>query len=247
MTYHVKLEIFEGPLDLLLRLIRREELEIAAVSLAAVTDQYLAYLEQLEEIDPGAMASFLEIAAQLVLIKSRYLLPRPADKSIDEEEEDPAEALAQRLREYARFKEVARTLRQREAQGLRTFVRMAPPPDLPRRVDLGDVSVGDLLAALREALDEHPAPPVSEIVEPITVTMEERIGVIRRTLRGNRPVPFQSLLRDCRSRTEIIITFLGLLELMKAREVIVRQDTLFGEIMVERINSTSGHSAAWPG
>ncbi len=233
MTYRVELEVFEGPLDLLLRLIRREELEVTAVSLAAVTDQYLAYMERLQEIDPGAMASFLEVAAQLVLIKSRHLLPRPAAKQPDEDEEDPAEELARRLREYAQFKEAAQSLRNREAQGLRAYVRVAPPPDLPRRVELDDVSVDDLLTAVRRALDEHPAPPVSEVVEPIAVTMEERIAAIRRALREGRPVSFQSLLQDCCSRIEVIVTFLGLLELMKAGEVVTRQEALFGEIVVE--------------
>ncbi|MFQ5855338.1 MAG: segregation and condensation protein A [Anaerolineae bacterium] len=239
MTYRVKLEVFEGPLDLLLQLIRRAELEITAISLATVTDQYLAYMEQLQEIDPGALASFLEVAAQLVLIKSRHLLPRPADDQIDEEE-DPAEVLASRLREYAQFKEAAQVLRGREAQGLRAYVRVAPPPDLPRRVDLGDVSIGELLAAVREALDAQPTTPVSEVVEPITVTMEERIGVMRRALLGSRRVSFQALLRDCRSRIEIIVTFLGLLELMKAGEVVVRQDTLFGEITIELVRAVTG-------
>ncbi len=234
MTYRVELEVFEGPLDLLLKLIRREELAVTAVSLAAVTDQYLAHMERLQAIDPGAMASFLEVAAQLVLIKSRHLLPRPADEQPDEDEADPGEALAERLREYAQFKEAAQSLRNREAQGLRAYVRVAPPPDLPRRVELGDVSVEDLLAAVREALDEHPAPPVSDVVEPVTVTMEDRVRVIRGALRQGRPVSFQSLLRDCRSRVEVIVTFLGLLELMKAGEAVARQDALFGEIVIER-------------
>lgn len=233
MTYQVKLEVFEGPLDLLLSLIRRQELEITAISLAAVTDQYLSYMDQLQTLDPGALASFLEVAAQLVLIKSRYLLPRPAHPQPDEDEADPAEVLAQRLREYAQFKEAAQVLRGREAQGLRAYVRVAPPPALPRRVDLGDISIEDLLAAVREALDAQPAPPVSEVVEPVTVTIDQRIEVIRRVLRSGRPVSFQSLLRDCRSRIEIIVTFLGLLELMKAGEVLARQPVLFGEIVIE--------------
>ncbi len=233
MTYQVKLEVFEGPLDLLLSLIRRQELEITAISLAAVTDQYLAYMEQLQEIDPGAVASFLEVAAQLVLIKSRSLLPRPAGDRAEEAEEDPAEVLAQRLREYAQFKEAAQALRSREARGLRAYVRVAPPPELPRRVDFGDVSLEDLLAAVREALDARPsAPPVSEVVEPVTVTIDERIRAIRQALSDGQSVTFRFLLHDCRSRIEIIVTFLGLLELMKAREVAVRQDALFGEITI---------------
>lgn len=241
MTYRVELEVFEGPLDLLLKLIRREELAVTAVSLAAVTDQYLAHMERLQAIDPGAMASFLEVAAQLVLIKSRHLLPRPAGEQPDEDEADPAEELARRLREYAQFKAAAQSLRNREARGLRAYVRVAPPPDLPRRVELGDVSVEDLLAAVREALDEHPAPPVSDVVEPVTVTMEDRVRVIRGALRQGRPVSFQSLLRDCRSRVEVIVTFLGLLELMKAGEAVARQDALFGEIVVDRPVTEAGN------
>lgn len=251
MTYRVQLEVFEGPLDLLLQLIRREELEITAISLAAVTDQFLAYVEQLHATDDAinpkrqaAMASFLEVAAQLLLIKSRELLPRSADARTEEDEEDPAELLAQRLREYAQFKEAAVTLKQRDSAGLRSFVRVAPPPDLPRRVDLGGVSVEDLLAAVQAALDEHPAPPVSDVVEPVTVTIDQRIERIRSVLRTQGPVSFRSLLRDCQSRIEIIVTFLGLLELMKAGEVVAAQPELFGEIIVQAaapVDRPQGH------
>lgn len=230
--YEVRLEVFEGPLDLLLTLIRRQELEITAVSLAAVTDQYLAYLERLQEIDPGALAAFLEVAAQLVLIKSRSLLPRPQREAGGEEEEDLAEALAERLREYARFKAAAQALRERSERGLRAYVRLAPPPALPRRVDLGGVSLEDLLAAVREALEVRPMPSVAEVVEPIPVTIEERIAAIRRALRRTARVSFRHLLADCTSRIEVITTFLALLELIKQREISVTQEELFGEIIV---------------
>ncbi len=233
-TYQVRLEVFEGPLDLLLTLIRRQELEITAVSLAAVTDQYLAYLERLQEIDPGALASFLEVAAQLVLIKSRTLLPRPQREVHEEDGEDPAEVLAQRLREYAQFKTAAQALRERSERGLRAYVRVAPPPALPRRVDLGEVSLEDLLAAVREALDEKPMPPLSQVVEPIRVTIEERIAAIHRSLARAPRVSFRSLLADCTSRIEVVITFLALLELIKQRQVVVSQEKLFGEILVSR-------------
>ncbi len=231
--YEVHLEVFEGPLDLLLTLIRRQELEITAVSLAAVTDQYLAYLERLQEIDPGALAAFLEVAAQLVLIKSRSLLPRPQRETGEEdEEEDLAEALAERLREYARFKAAAQALRERSERGLRAYVRLAPPPTLPRQVELSDVTLEDLLAAVREALEVRPMPSVTEVVEPIPVTIEERIAAIRRTLKRTAQVPFRRLLTDCTSRVEVIVTFLALLELIKQREVSVTQEELFGEIIV---------------
>ena len=230
--YEVHLEVFEGPLDLLLTLIRRQELEITAVSLAAVTDQYLAYLERLQEIDPGALAAFLEVAAQLVLIKSRSLLPRPQRETGEEDEEDLAEALAERLREYARFKAAAQALRERSERGLRAYVRLAPPPTLPRQVELNDVTLEDLLAAVREALEVRPMPSVTEVVEPIPVTIEERIAAIRRTLKRTAQVPFRRLLTDCTSRVEVIVTFLALLELIKQREVSVTQEELFGEIIV---------------
>jgi len=235
-NYEVRLEVFEGPLDLLLTLIRRQELEITAVSLAAVTDQYLAYLERLQEIDPGALASFLEVAAQLVLIKSRSLLPRPRREEVEDDEEDPAEALAQRLREYARFKAAAQALQERSERGLRAYVRLAPPPVLPRRLDLGDVSLEDLLAAVREALEVQPMPPVSEVIEPIQVTMAGRIAAIRRALDRAARVSFRKLLADCTSRIEVIVTFLALLELVKQCEIVVAQEELFGEILVSRSN-----------
>lgn len=232
--YKVRLEVFEGPLDLLLALIRRQELEITAVSLAAVTDQYLGYLDQLQEVDPGALASFLEVAAQLLLIKSRSLLPRPQAGESQEEEEDPGELLAQRLREYARFRAAAQALQERSERGLRAYVRVAPPPVLPRHVDLGDVSLEDLLIAVREALQAQPMPPLSEVVEPIRVTIGERIEVIRRNLAGAQRIPFRRLLADCSSRIQVIVTFLALLELIKQRQVVVSQERLFGEIVVSR-------------
>jgi segregation and condensation protein A len=242
-TYQVRLEVFEGPLDLLLTLIRRRELEITAVSLAAVTDQYLAYLERLQEIDPGALASFLEVAAQLVLIKSRTLLPRPQPDAHEEDEEDPAEVLAQRLREYAQFKTAAQALRERSERGLRAYVRVAPPPTLPRRVDLGEVSLEDLLAAVREALDEKPMPPLSQVVEPVRVTVEERVTAILRALSRAPRISFRSLLADCASRIEVVMTFLALLELIKQRRVVASQDQLFGEIMVSSndFSRSKGH------
>jgi segregation and condensation protein A len=245
VTYHVKLEVFEGPLDLLLQSIRREALEITAVSLAAVTDQYLAYLEQLQEIDPGALASFLEVAAQLVLIKSRRLLPRPPADPLDEEEEDPAEMLARRLRQYAMFKEAARALQEREAQGLRAYVRITPPPELPQRDELGGLSIDDLLAAMQQALNTRPARSVSHVIEPIKVTIDDRSEVIRQALLRSWPMSFQSLLRDCRSRIEIIVTFLALLELVKAGEISVWQDALFGEIMIEPVIPFTGSEHQW--
>jgi segregation and condensation protein A len=229
--YRVKLTVFEGPLDLLLQLIEKRELDITTVSLAQVTDQYLDYIGLLQEIDAGALAEFLVLAAKLLLIKSRLLLPQPPGLD-GEREEDVGQDLAQQLLEYKRFKEAALVLRQREAQGLRAYVRVASPPELPRRLDLEGVSLNDLVEAVRQALQTRPAPPVSEVVPPLVVSIADKMAEILDSVAERGRVSFQRLLAKSRSRLEVIATFLALLELIKEHEVVVRQERLFGDILV---------------
>jgi segregation and condensation protein A len=231
--YQVKLAIFEGPLDLLLHLIQREELEITKVSLAQVTDQYLEYISLLEELNAEALADFLVIAAKLLLIKSEVLLPRPPGASSEEEEEDVGDELARQLVVYKKFKEAALELRQREEMGLRTYVRVAPLPKLERPLDLEDVSLADLVEAVRLALDVRPPiPSVAEVVTPLTITVAEKMALIEETLESHRQVSFNHLLAQAASRLEIIITFLAVLELIKLKGVEVQQERLFGEIII---------------
>ncbi len=232
-TYRVRLPLFEGPLDLLLHLIEQEELDITKISLAQVTDQYLAYINQLEELHPEILADFLVVAARLLLIKSQVLLPRPEPELSLEDEEDPGEALARQLREYKLFKKAARFLEGRVTSGLRTVVRIAPPPKLPRQFDLSGVTLEDLLAAWQQTLLarlEDEAPPVAPL-EP-TLTIGDQMALLRRRLAQERQLTFSSLLGRARSRLEVLVTFLALLEMFKAREITLRQDTLFGEIQV---------------
>ena len=239
--YEVKLAIFEGPLDLLLHLIKREELDITTVSLAQVTDQYLEYIGLLEELNAEILADFLVIAAKLLLIKSEMLLPRPPRTPGEEEEEDVGDELARQLIEYKKFKEAALELRQREETGLRAYVRIAPPPKLERPfgwtqdrpLDLEDVSLADLVEAVRRALDVRPPiPSVSEVVTPFTVTIAEKMALIEERLERQRRVSFDRLLDQASSRLEIIITFLAVLELIKLNGVKVQQERLFGEIVI---------------
>ncbi|MDH7485741.1 MAG: segregation/condensation protein A [Anaerolineae bacterium] len=235
MTYQVQLPVFEGPLDLLLHLIEREELEITAISVAQIADQYLAYLALLQERQAGDLADFLVMAARLLWIKSRALLPRPAQAVEEGEEEDPAEALARQLREYRRFKEAAAWLREREARGLRAYARTAPPPALPRRIAPGTITLDDLLQALQQALataEAEAPPPVNEIVAPITVTIAEQIERILEATAQQGRVRFHQLLAQAASRVEIIVTLLALLELIKQQRVAVEQERLFGEIVI---------------
>ncbi|MGQ9599100.1 MAG: segregation and condensation protein A [Anaerolineae bacterium] len=232
--YQVALSVFEGPLDLLLHLIEREELEITQVSLAQITDQYLAYLNQLEDRDPENLAEFLVIAAKLLLIKSRALLPQPSRPLVsDREEIDIGEDLVQRLVEYKKFKEAARWLQEIEAQGFCSFVRL--PGTLPseRSLDLGGVTLDDLVNAIQEVLTlKPPAPSVNETVPPLTITVEEQMEFIDRQTTPGYPVSFRTLIGQAANRLEIIVTFLALLEMVKQRRVIIRQERLFGDIVI---------------
>jgi segregation and condensation protein A len=230
--YEVRLAVFEGPLDLLLHLIEREELDITKVSLAQVTDQYLEYLSLLEEINAEILADFLVIAAKLLLIKSEMLLPRPP-RVPGEEEEDIGDELARQLIEYKKFKDAALELRQREEMGLRAYVRIAPPPKLERPLDLGDVSLSDLAEAVQRALDVRPRlPSVSEVVAPFTITVAEKMALIEEKLKRQQQVSFNRLLAQAASRLEIVVTFMAVLELIKLKGIEVQQEHLFGEIVI---------------
>ncbi len=237
-NYIIHLEAFEGPMDLLLHLIEREELPITAISLSKVTRQYLDYMAELEQVRPDDIAEFLVMAARLLYIKSTALLPRPEPEE-DEDEEDPGEALARQLREYKRFKEKAAFLKELEARGWRTFVRLAPPPTLEKRLDPEGLSVDALLDALYDVLEElnPPEPPIHSIA-PLEVTIEEKLQELSQRLRSGRPLRFKQVLRQARGRMEIIVTFLAVLELIKQRQVRVQQPRPFDDILIEPIPPT---------
>jgi len=230
--YQVQLPVFEGPLDLLLHLIEREELDITAVALAQVTDQYLAYLAEIEQRQVKELADFLTVAAKLLLIKSLALLPR--SQELSPEAEDAGEELVNQLQAYKRFKEIATLLQEREREGLQSYVRIAPLPRLDPQLDLGEVTIGDLLTAVQEALDALPTPPVGEVVTPIAVTIGEQITRIEERLTARRQIRFREVLSEATTRVEIIVTLLAVLELVKQDRVQVHQERLFGEIVIEQ-------------
>lgn len=233
-SYQVQISMYEGPMDLLLHLIEREELDITRVALAQVTDQYLAYLAILKQVEADFLTDFLVVAAKLLFIKSRALLPKPPPSlEEEEEEEDIGDQLARQLRIYKQFKTVAEVLRQRETDGLKNFIRVASPPKLEPKLTLGDVTLDDLVAAVRQALEVRPPnPAVSKVVSPMTVTIGEQMALIRAQLTQHSQIRFQSLLGRAVSRVEIIVTFLAVLELIKQYVVVVQQDGLYGDIVV---------------
>lgn len=237
-AYPVSLSVFEGPLDLLLHLIETQELEISSVSLVAVTDQYLRTMELLEEVDPGALADFLVVASRLVYIKSRSLLPQPRPADEEDDEEEPADALVRQLFEYRRFKEVAGQLRAREEQRLRVYVRTAPPPELERRMELGELSLEHLTAVLARVLARTTYKTALPRVKTYPVTVPEQIVLVRAMLQAAaQPLTFIDLLSAQTSRLEVIVTFLAVLELIKQREVLAQQDDAFSAIMLTYVTA----------
>lgn len=238
MPYSFDLPVYSGPLDLLLQLVEREELEITAVSLAQVTDQFLAAVRKLQAFEIADIADFLVIAAKLLHIKSQALLPRPP--SLDPSEEDLGDELARQLIAYRKYKEVAGLLHEREAQGLRTFVRVAAPPKIEPRLDLSNVRPEHLLLAMQRALALAPqGPPVSSVVALPKFTIRDQIRLISLRLRAEGRASFRELLASATSRDEIVVTFLAVLELIKQGRVQGIQERLFGDIEIRPVGDWS--------
>jgi segregation and condensation protein A len=232
--YQIQLPVFEGPLDLLLSLIEREELDVTAVALAKVTDQYLERLADLERREARDLADFLVVAAKLVLIKSAALLPSSSKPDDEEETEDLGRDLVRQLQIYRQFKQIAGLLQEREKQGLHSYIRLVPSRRLRPEPELDQVTVQDLLSLAQEALKATSGPPVGEVVSPVQVTIDEQIDHIERELSQRRQIVFRTLLSRATTRVEIIVTLLAVLELIKQDRVSVHQDTLFAEIVIRR-------------
>jgi segregation and condensation protein A len=233
--YSIRLPEFEGPLDLLLQMIEHRELDITRVSLAAVADQYLEFITRPGAIELTALADYLVIAAKLILAKSRLLLPHAEDE-VEAEVEDSAEALARQLREYKLFKQAAQLLRQREQQGLHSFPRRAPPPrpTFARPTKIEGLSFDALYSALRRTIEANPPLPTGTLIEPLQTSIHHRIDMIRELTRSSPRVRFTTLLHDARSRVEVIVIFLAVLESIKRRFIKAQQEGLFGEIYLMR-------------
>ena len=231
-NYTIATPVYEGPLDLLLQLIERAELDITKLSLAQVTDQYLDYIHSITDLVADDVSAFLVIAAKLLQIKSEALLPRPQQR--EPGEEDPGEALARQLIIYKRFRDIAGILYQREEAGLRTYLRVAPPPKLESSFDLTGISIEDIAAAAQEIFtDLSRADALKAVVPPSRITIREKISLITDSLRHKKNVSFRSLINHENSRLEIVVTFLAMLELIKRHLVRVSQEGLFGDISLE--------------
>jgi segregation and condensation protein A len=236
MTYKVKLEIFEGPLDLLFYLIKKDELSINDIPISSITEQYLQYLELMRMLDLDIAGEFLVMAATLMHIKSKMLLP-PDETEVEREEEDPRSELVRKLLEYRRFKEAAQALREKELIQKevfhRTGVKRPVDEDPGQDGPYFEASIFDLLSAFSKVLKEIPRDSFYEVVKD-EVTVSEKIHEIFHILVKSPSIYFLDLFKTEGAKIHIIATFLALLELIRMKEVVIKQDRIFGDIQIVR-------------
>ena len=232
-TYTISIPVFEGPLDLLLKLIEQAELDITRIALVEVTGPFLAYVRQIQAEKAEEVSNFLVIAARLMQIKSEALLPRPPDR--EPGEEDPSTELINQLILYKKFKEIAKLLAERDSLGLRTYLRLAPPPKIESKLEDDQFSLQDLVKAAQTALkmlEERES--VNTVIRKPKVTIREMITHIRSKLNTEGSATFSSLLGDDYTRVEVVVTFLALLELVRRFRIKAVQDDTFKDIRIER-------------
>lgn len=227
--YNIKIPVFEGPLDLLLHLIRENKIDIYDIPIALITHQYLQYIKMMKELNLEIAGEFLVMAATLIYIKSRMLLP-PDEEVPLEEQEDPRLELIQRLLEYQRFKEAALNLKDREEEWMKVFRKKPISDEADAELYLFDVSLFDLLSAFKKILETAPPEVISITKE--TLTVKDKMSLIMEMLEGHEAVRFEELFRENITRIQLIITFVALLELIRLGLVRAYQEREFGNIWV---------------
>jgi segregation and condensation protein A len=232
--YKIKIPVFEGPLDLLLHLIRENKIDIYDIPIALITKQYLQYLEMMKELNLDIAGEFLAMAATLIYIKSKMLLPSD-EETTPEEMEDPRKELVQKLIEYQKFKEAATHLRDREEEWTKVFRRETVLCEDDGEIYLSDVSLFDLLSAFKKILETAP-PEVGKITKE-TLTVKDRMSLILEIIEEKNTVRFEELFKDGITRTQLIVTFIALLELIRLGLLRAYQERHFGNIWVIKQNA----------
>jgi segregation and condensation protein A len=228
---HVRLPIYEGALDLLLMMAERAELDVTRLAVAGVIDQCLVTLRVLPEPDADQLAGLIHAASRLMLLKSAALLPRPVVAAPPTEEEAPPDIEAW-LAEYRAFKLAAEEFREREQEGLRSYPRLAPPPPPPLAAPLpGNITLDRLLAVVQAALSRRPPDPPGEAPR-LVLTVRQRLAELEAALEREGRVSFSRFIADSRSRIEIVIGFMAVLELIKRGRAAAEQDEPFGDILI---------------
>lgn len=233
MSYKIKLPVFEGPFDLLLYLIKKNEVDIYDIPIAEITRQYLEYIELMKMLDLDIAGEFIEMVATLMLIKVRVLLPAPETED-EEEPEDPRATLVAQLLEYRRFKESAVELGKLESERRKMFSRAVPEEVSEKTIPeddqlLKDISLFDLLTAFKRALDNMPKVTVHQ-VNVIRTTIENQVAFLFNEMSNKPYVLFRRVCAPLKSKMELMVTFMAILDLMRLGFLSAKQSDAFGEI-----------------
>lgn len=239
-NYKVKLDIFEGPLDLLLYLIKKDEVDILDVNIERVAKQYIAYLDTFKMLNIDLAGEFIVMAANLMYLKSRMLIPKPVQPPEEEtDEEDPRWELIRQLIEYKKFKDAAGFLQRRQAQMEHVYPANPEVPDMKKHEVAGfpELGIFDLIRAFQKVLDRFQKEDLQEIADD-RFTVSDKIEHLLTHVPHGKHISFLSLFAGATTRDEVIVTFVALLELMRLRQFRVTQDHLLGEITLYRNENT---------
>lgn len=230
---------FEGPLDLLLHLVKSSKMEISEIKLVDITEQYINFLKEMEEMNLDIASEYLVTASELIEMKSRYLLPKPSKEDNDEYESDPEEELKQRLLEYEKYKNSVENFRSLESKRSNYYTKMPERRENYTEEKIendGSVTAYDLLEALKELLQRKEySKPLNTKITKKELSVKERVAKIRNVLKVNKCVEFTSLFEEL-TKEYVVVTFLSVLEMAKNKEITLKQDMNFGTILLERVD-----------
>lgn len=230
---------FEGPLDLLLHLVKSSKMEISEIKLVDITEQYVNFLKEMEEMNLDIASEYLVTASELIEMKSRYLLPKPPKEDNDEYESDPEEELKQRLLEYEKYKNSVENFRSLESKRSNYYTKMPERRENYTEEKIendGSVTAYDLLEALKELLQRKEySKPLNTKITKKELSVKERVAKIRNVLKVNKCVEFTSLFEEL-TKEYVVVTFLSVLEMAKNKEITLKQDMNFGTILLERVD-----------
>ena len=233
MELQLKLNQFEGPLDLLLHLLDKDKIDIKDIFVSDITEQYLKYIGNIAEFDMENASEFLTVAAHLLEIKSRSLLPKPAP--LEEGEEDPEQALIRRLTEYKMYKEAGEKLHDLEEENLKVYYKLPEEINMQQRIELEDMKLDALMEAFGEVLKRFKNKTVKKQreIRRDTYTVKGKMAYIRRRLSSKKEMSFFDMFEDDGNKSEVVTTFAAMLELWKNRYLKLTQKENFGDILVK--------------
>lgn len=230
---------FEGPLDLLLHLVKSSKMEISDIKLVDITEQYINFLKEMEDMNLDIASEYLVTASELIEMKSRYLLPKPSKDETDDYVSDPEEELKQRLLEYEKYKNSVDSFRNLESKRGNYFTKMPERRDNYTEEKIendGSVTAYDLLEALKKLLERREySKPLNTKITKKELSVKDRVVKIRSVLKINKVVEFTSLFEEL-TKEYVVVTFLSVLEMAKNNEITLKQDTNFGTILLERVD-----------